>query len=270
MSEVAIILLAAAAALSAVELIGGPLRGRALINKYAVRRWLLKGLRRWPVPRTASRVRYWALKTFRPGLALMMAWRQVNGELRKIVGGELPAESSIVGYKFDWDLVALATGGDPGAFYRLEADQLAAQVSAAAEVALSRPQSNATLIVALARIKRDEVEPTTPISRTPDGLGDYLRQEHINFETIPKDSKVGFVAVRRDLTSRIQRRLDELQIKTRSAQEIGDHFGFLIIATAIVADLTGWKIQPVPWYVLGPVAGFISPLIRRIIRALGR
>lgn len=253
MSEVAIILLAAAAALSVVELAGGPCRARAVLNRYTVKKWLLFGLSAWS-EKVAELTR-----VFWPSVArLRKAEKIVQEDLGEIPNASTSDDSEGESLLAS-NLKMLASGGAKAAFYQLEADQLAAQISAVTEGALDRPSSNRLLLVALASLKKAECRPEFADSR-------FL--EYLNSKDAAADAKA-FGATRRQLVFRIQRRLDHLQIRARSVQEIWEQGAFIAVAVVVTWALTpgsGWE----RFVLLGIIAGFISPLIRRILRALGR
>jgi hypothetical protein len=154
-------------------------------------------------------------------------------------------------------LFALATGGGRAALYRLESDQLAAQVNAATEAVLDRPRRHQMLLIALANIEPTEVL-TAQGSASPPALSQALRQE----STIVSTKESVIPEARHELTLRIQRRLDDLQITTRRYQQLVDGALYVGVATLASAAL---EIEPSRIVPLGIMAGFVAPLIGRAL-----
>jgi hypothetical protein len=75
---------------------------------------------------------------------------------------------------------------------------------------------------------------------------------------------------RHELTLKIQRRLDELQINTRSYQDIASQCGFVIVGVAVAFALVRASRTPDVTATLGVLGGFVAPLLRSIVRSSSR
>jgi hypothetical protein len=253
-----VVLVAAAVALSVVEVIDGPLMLRSLTNQRAVTRWLVAGLRKWGKEPHSMKARF--RHFFRPGAILKEKSETIFNDLRQFKIAHPATPKSVEKSKDDSlerQLFALATGGGRAALYRLESDQLAAQVNAATEAMLDRPRRHQLLLIALANIEPTEVL-TAQDPPSPPALSQFLQQE----STIVSTKESVIPEARHELTLRIQRRLDDLQITTRSYQQIVDGVLYVGVATLTAAAL---EIEPSRIVPLGIMAGFVAPLIGRIL-----
>lgn len=263
---VLIVVLAAAVAFAAVEFVSGPLMVRALVNRGAVLRWLVAGLHTWrgrPTP-TWQRIQQF----FTPMKNLKFAARRVADALASMSAstvGEALTPQQEAPWRYSANslaraLIAVATGGSWSAFYRLEGDQLAAQVNAAAEAVLDAPRPHAILLVALAGIRRMEL--TEPDKKNP--LAAFLLQDS-TVSTSGDDKATA--AVRHELTLRIQRRLDHLQITTRSYQQIANQLLCLAAAAGAAYVLVPeGSVLYSSRVTLGIIAGILAPLTGRLLR----
>ena len=265
---------AAAAAFSAAEFVNGPLLFRVLINRRAVSRWLWAGLAPWDEGRRLS----WAQRL---GLS------HLDDELLSIgktVDDRMPS-MGVTSYTQDplTTLVKLATAERSTALFRLDGDQLAAQINAAAETALDKPQQHRVLLVALAKLGPQEtlgtppktppvVPATTPPTTsaatsagmpTEPPLKQFLNAPAIDATTTDTDKKA-LITSRHDVSIRIQRRLDDLQITTRSYQAIAT-LALCIVASVATIMLIDASAMPMSLR-LGVVGGLIAPLVGRALR----
>ncbi len=274
-------LLAAAVALSVVDFVSGPLKLRSLINRRAVLVWLIAGLRRWDGAAPPKGIGARLNEFLKPWGALEAQFNKVKEDMSEDLEKAKPelekserkdsAGLSSSGSKEgpERQLLRVATGGSTSACYRLEADQLAAQINAAAETVLDKPSEYQVLLAGLAGLRREEVAPDLAkgLGRGPVSTSAYL----FRTTSLPqKDDPELMLQARHELTLRIQRRLDDLQINTRSYQDIASQIGFLIVGVAVAFSLILISAAPGMPLTLGLLGGFVAPLLRAIVRGGSR
>lgn len=267
-----VVLLAAAVALSVVDLISGPFKLRALINRRAVLLWLIAGLRRWngarPPDSIGPRLKEFLSPWDALGEQVNIVKRGMSDHLMQAgKEGFKDLSSSDDVQDLEQQLLRVATGGSTSACYRLEADQLAAQINAAAETVLDKPSTYQVLLAGFAGLTRKDVEPSMkeggPLSRSA-----YL------FRTTSLSGEKGdadlLLQARHELTLQIQRRLDDLQINTRSYQDVASQCGFVIVGIAVSFALVRASRTPNVTFTLGLLGGFVAPLLRSLVRGSSR
>jgi hypothetical protein len=277
-----VVLLTAAVAFSVIDFVSGPLKLRSLINRRAVLVWLIAGLRRWDGAGRPKSIWGRFNEFLLPGVPLKEQFDKVNKGMaehwenakKELEKGEQKQSAGLSSSAGDEDLeqqlLRVATGGSTSACYRLEADQLAAQINAAAETVLDKPSSYQTLLVGLAGLTRNEVEPD--LAKVP-GRGPVSTSAYLFRATsLPREKEdPDFVLqARHELTLKIQRRLDELQINTRSYQDIASQCGFVIVGVAVAFALVRTRQALDIVITLGVLGGFVAPLLRSIVRSSSR
>jgi hypothetical protein len=152
-SDTAVVLIAAAVAVSVTELVCGPFLLRALMNRWAVARWMLAGLVHWHGKDWGWTTR---LRVFlNPTPTLRRLCLSIGTQLDDRNIAENPHASRQKRPTIDTELFQVATGGGQSALYRLESDQMTAQINAAAEAVLDQPRKHPLLLITLAKLTRD-------------------------------------------------------------------------------------------------------------------
>lgn len=268
-----VVLLAAAVALSVVDLVSGPFRLRALINRRAVLLWLIAGLRRWdgasPPNSIGSRFKEFLSPWDALEKQVHIVKGGMSGHLKKAAENELKDLSSSDNVQdLEQQLLRVATGGSLSACYRLEADQLAAQINAAAETVLDKPGTYQVLLAGFAGLTSKDVEPSLQEQSGPLSRSAYL------FRTTSLGGEKGdadlLLQARHELTLQIQRRLDDLQINTKSYQDIASQCGFVIVGIAVSFALVPANQTLDVTFTRGVLGGFVAPLLRSLVRVSSR
>lgn len=162
-------------------------------------------------------------------------------------------------------LIELATGGAANAFYDLPAEQLVAQMNAAAQIALDYPGTNHYYYLLAVLSAGASPEDLEQVSSVPSARGIVS----------PSDLPPGYADARTRVSHRIQRNLDGLQIA------MGDRWQFLLQLAAIVLSTVLIEIaiysQPQPPSGLAPfvigilvgiAGGYLAPVTRDLVAAL--
>lgn len=154
-------------------------------------------------------------------------------------------------------LVELATGGDERAMFDLSADQMVAQMNAAAQMALDYPQLNKPLLRALsAGASRDDLMLIFLLS-SPDE------------EASPSST---FNDARNRVGHRLQRNLDGLMIALGNDWRWWMHFCaigltiLLVEAAAISYGLSASQLLLAAF--IGLIGGYLAPIARDLVAAL--
>lgn len=164
------------------------------------------------------------------------------------------------------NLIALATGGNKKAFYNLPIDQLAGQISVAAQNVLDYPRHNPDLVLVLSTgaAAADVIEilspPPPPL---PPG-------------TPPSQQHIAFIDARNRVAHQIQRNLDAIQIHMRRRLRrhlqswsivLGLAFALLLFWAFVGCPLSDWR-RVVRWVATGVLAGLFSALFSSALDAL--
>lgn len=156
------------------------------------------------------------------------------------------------------DLINLATGGDARAFYELAAEQLVAQMNAAAQAAVDYPKRHRDLLAMLSQ--------GVPV---------------VDLDLVVFDKTVAgeapsqqFLDARNRVANRIQRNLDGMQIALSSRWQFWMQIAALTITVIIVELAVLWDpshrtagaaLLAIP---VGIVGGYIAPVARDLVAAL--
>jgi hypothetical protein len=160
-------------------------------------------------------------------------------------------------------LIALATGGDTYAFYDLAAEQLVAQMSAAAQITLDYPKNYDGLIKVLAAgADRADIANVCSVAspRTIVAQG-----------TLPAD----YTDARSRVGHRIQRNLDGLQISMSDRWQLWLQWASLVISTVVIEVAILWQVKTAPTgsslflgLLIGILGGYLAPVVRDLVAAL--
>jgi hypothetical protein len=155
------------------------------------------------------------------------------------------------------DLIDLATGGDDRAFFDLAAEQLIAQMNAAAQAALDYPGKHRDLLAMISEgVEVADIEAV---------LAYVPRAE----ESPPQE----YLDARNRVGNRIQRNLDGMQISLSSRWQFWMQ-GAALLITVIIIEVAivgagsatfGAMVLGVP---IGIVGGYIAPVARDLVAAL--
>jgi hypothetical protein len=169
-------------------------------------------------------------------------------------------------------LIELATGGEANAFYDLQAEQLVAQMNAAAQIALDYPthRSNFELIATIS--EGADIADVVLLRTVPS-----VRQA----AAAPAQGgaapglPAGYTDARNRVGHRIQRNLDGLQIAMRDRWQLhmqlaAQIISILVIEVAVYA-YSSWS--PSPWSVVlaipvAVIGGYFAPVLRDLVAAL--
>ena len=160
-------------------------------------------------------------------------------------------------------LIALATGGDTHAFYDLAAEQLVAQMSAAAQITLDYPKNYDGLIKVLAAgADRADIANVCSVAspRTIVAQG-----------TLPAD----YTDARSRVGHRIQRNLDGLQISMSDRWQLWLQWASLVISTLVI-EVAIWQQTDAAYsarsallgLMIGVLGGYLAPVVRDLVAAL--
>ena len=158
-------------------------------------------------------------------------------------------------------LVNLATGGDDLAFYELAAEQMVAQMNAAAQITLDYPKKYCDLLVVVSE-GADIDDVATVVSQSPEGS-----------RSRKASPSPDYLEARTRVNHRIQRNLDAVQIS------LGSQWRFWMQSTAIVLSILLLEIgvvlasgvRPSTMLLAVPVGilgGYLAPVARDLISAL--
>jgi hypothetical protein len=160
--------------------------------------------------------------------------------------------------KAEDDLIDLSTGGDDRAFFELAAEQLIAQMNAAAQAALDTPSRYKDLLAMLSEgVPVEDLEIViayVPIAEQP--------------------SPQNFLDARNRVANRIQRNLDGMQIALASRWQFWMQGAALAITVVIVELAVMWDpvrrsfataVLAIP---VGIVGGYIAPVAKDLVAAL--
>jgi hypothetical protein len=159
-------------------------------------------------------------------------------------------------------MVDLATGGAARAFYELTAEQIVAQINAAAQIVLDYPKKYSDLLFVLAEgADIDDVETVIAESRE----GSRSRK--------PATPAPDYLEARSRVGHRIQRNLDAIQIALGSRwkfwmQIIAIALSTLLLESAVISIEgvhTGAILMALP---IGIAGGYFAPVSRDLVAAL--
>jgi hypothetical protein len=258
MSDTALVLISAAVAVSITELLSGPLLLRSFINKWATAHWMLAGLTHWRVDKDTWSQR---LRIFlNPTPKLTTLCEQIGAQLQLADNPHTSKRVSI-----DAELFQVATGGGQSALYRLESDQMVAQINAAAEAVLDQPSKRPLLLITFAKLTRDEAQ------GPPSAVGPIAASKFLKLDSTIAAPEIGsrVAEARHELTLRVQRRLDDLQITTRTHQHVLHQTLHVLTAIGAASVLTMAQraaVIDLEVLALGGAGGFIAPLIARLLK----
>jgi hypothetical protein len=163
-------------------------------------------------------------------------------------------------------LLGLATGGDEHAFYDLSAEQLVAQMSAAAQITLDYPRRYGGLIEILAAgADRADVEIVCSVGSP--------RAAVTSNGTLPAD----YTDARTRVGHRIQRNLDGLQISMSDRWQLWLQSASLVVSViiveiAILVQIANGGKDPIAslagGLLVGIIGGYLAPVARDITAAL--
>lgn len=161
-------------------------------------------------------------------------------------------------------LVELATGGETNAFYDLTAEQMVAQMNAAAQAALEYPTRYFELLAIVAQ--GASVEDISRVSAGP-------ARGATSGATGGAASDPGFMEARNRVGHRIQRNLDGIQIALSSRWKLwmqGSALGLtvIIIEIAIALHATSGPGDYAIGIIVGIVGGYLAPVTRDLVAAL--
>lgn len=155
-------------------------------------------------------------------------------------------------------LVELATGGDEHALFELTAEQMVAQMNAAAGAALDYPKKYAKLVMVLSA--GADAQDVAAVVGGP-------------ARTTAKDPGADYLDARNRVGNRIQRNLDGLQISLSSRWKLWMQI-FALVLTVVLILLGIWYanvLNPstfVAGIFAGIVGGYIAPVTRDLVAAL--
>ena len=139
---------------------------------------------------------------------------------------------------------------------------------------MDRPGTHQVLLAGLAGLTKKDVEKSQDKPSGPVAACDYL------FRTTSLGGEKGeadlLLQARHELTLKIQRRLDDLQINTRSYQDISSQCGFVIVGIAVsfalvrASETLDKTITLDEMITLGIVGGFVAPFLRSLVRGSSR
>ncbi len=156
-------------------------------------------------------------------------------------------------------LIALATGGERAAFYDLPAEQLVAQMNAAAQITLEYPVVYYNLLAVLSQ--GAAIDDLNRVVDVPSA-----RQAAAAGAAPPAT----YTDARNRVSHRLQRNLDGLQIAMSDRWKFSLQLAAVFISTALI-ELAVWQTQQrLSWLalVVGLVAGYFAPVTRDLIAAL--
>ncbi len=153
-------------------------------------------------------------------------------------------------------LIELATGGEANAFYDLSAEQMVAQMNAAAQTALEYPMRYFELLAIVAQGATVE-----DISRVSAGAARGPQADP------------GYMEARNRFGSRIQRNLDGLQIALSSRWKLwmqGSAIGLTIVIIEIAIGVQGGAGAGAyaTGILVGIAGGYLAPVTRDLVAAL--
>jgi hypothetical protein len=155
------------------------------------------------------------------------------------------------------DLIALATDGDAKAFFDLATEQLAGQLSAAAQVALDFPGQHASLLSCLTATKPDALG---KLQQVPGSLNRHFEglKRQAGTETSPELEELATAKMR--MAHQIQRSIDAFQISALYRWKTGFQLASFAVCVVIafLATQGGWPHR----IGIGLVAGFFAPVAR--------
>ncbi|MSP48376.1 MAG: hypothetical protein EXQ95_03505 [Alphaproteobacteria bacterium] len=153
------------------------------------------------------------------------------------------------------ELIELATGGDDRAFFELPAEQVVAQMNAAAQIAMDYPRRHTALLSVLSA------------GVSADDLATFLAGP-----TGP-EAQPRYTDARNRIGHRLQRNLDGLLIALGNdwrwwMQIIAIALTLLIVEIAVVLS-TNWSLAAILWAVpVGIIGGYLAPITRDLVAAL--
>jgi hypothetical protein len=168
------------------------------------------------------------------------------------------------------NLVRLATAGKADALYGLPIDQLAGQLSVAAQSVLDFPRNNPDLVLILS--SGAEVSDLIRILSPPPAARDRMPAERSS----PSQEEIDFLDARNRVAHQVQRNLDALQIHMSYwlqhyfqlwAIGFGLAFAFLLFWFSTGNPFLNWTLFR-QWVVIGTLAGFFSTLFSNTLTAL--
>jgi hypothetical protein len=154
------------------------------------------------------------------------------------------------------DMMDLATGGDERAFFDLPAEQLVAQMNAAAQAALDYPSKHRDLLAMIS--EGADVEDINRVLDPPSS---------------GKEPEPDYLDARNRIGNRIQRNLDGMQISLSSRWQLWMQIAALSITVIIVEIAIIYPGDATPGAILlgipiGIVGGYIAPVARDLVAAL--
>ena len=162
-------------------------------------------------------------------------------------------------------LIELATGGETDAFYDLAAEQLVAQMNAAAQIALDYPGKDhyyAVLAVLAEGADAKDVAAVAEVSSARSA-------------TSPSALPPGYADARTRVSHRIQRNLDGLQIAMGNRWQFFLQLASIILSTIVIeiAIFTQSNAQGgvTPFFLgilVGIIGGYLAPVTRDLVAAL--
>lgn len=163
------------------------------------------------------------------------------------------------------DLVALATAGDRGAFYDLELERLAGQISAAAGVVVDNPGLHPALLRRLAAQARDKDLQLLSDKGDEGWLTKLLAG--------PPDDYQLFLAAKARVVHQVQRNIDGFQISATFTWKTYFQVASFVISamlTTIALWIQGDIFQPGVIFVVSIAAGVFAPIARDLVSILSK